>query len=173
MCNSVEALFTGVLTMGWELFNTALVVGVVSTGGAFLGSILSSRATLRSSQNALAGVDRQIRLQHAAKIAEFGQAWINGLRDAMSEFQAAAIIYERDQNLHMNTVLRLGAKIRLMMNKNDSRYSQLSTLMDDMLTAPDVRSRYSVGAKFTSLCQDILKTEWDVMKQKLADASKA
>jgi hypothetical protein len=148
----------------------ALLVGLVSTLGAFLGSWFSSKATLKSSANALHGIDRQIRLQSAAKLAEFRQAWINGLREAMAKYQAhGAISNMNDEN--MRELFKFHAEISLMMNRNDINYLRLQSAMDCFLHAPDSAKRFLCRDEFLLVCQDILKTEWDVLKEQLEAAT--
>jgi hypothetical protein len=151
-------------------FAYAILVGLVSAIGAFLGNWLSSRAALKSSANALRGIDRQIKLQGAAKIAEFRQEWINNLREAMSNFQSYGVTPNSDQG-EMREFYKYGTQIELLMNRSDPNYSRLQSAMYHFLTTETVAEKFSGNMPYVVVCQDILKTEWDVLKKQLAAAT--
>jgi Flp pilus assembly protein TadB len=68
-----------------------IVVGVLSALGGLAVGYLGKRASENAASKALHGIERQITFNHAAKIAEFRQAWINDLREAMATFQSIGI----------------------------------------------------------------------------------
>ncbi len=148
----------------------ALMVGAVSTAGAAFGSWLSSRATIRATRHALEGINRQIEFQRLAKVAEFRQAWINDLRESMATLQSIGVT----PNLHQQVqteFYRAGTKIELLMNRGDIRYKELQDCMYAFLAAETIEEKYLCNTPFVSVCQDILKTEWEVLKKDLNAAS--
>jgi hypothetical protein len=148
----------------------ALLVGFISAIGALIGNWLSSRAALRSSINALQGIDRQIRLQRGTKDAEFRQAWINELREAMANFQSFGVTPEADQQ-KAREFYKYGTQIELMMNRADPNYPKLQEAMYRFLAAESAKEKFRCNEPFVEVCQDILKTEWEVLKKRLEEAS--
>jgi hypothetical protein len=147
----------------------ALIVGAVSTVGATFGGWLSSRATLKATQKALAGIKRQIKFQHASKIAEFRQAWINDLRESMSTLQSIGVTPDL-QHRQRTDFYKAGTKIELLMNRSDIRYDRLQECMYAFLAAETAEEKYLCNAPFVLVCQDVLKAEWEVLKSDLAKA---
>jgi len=149
----------------------ALMVGAVSAVGAAFGGWLSYRATSRAARNALKGISSQIRFQHAAKVAEFRQAWINDLRESMALLQSLGVTPDL-QHQQEAAFYEAGTKIELLMNRGDERYEALQKCMYAFLAAESAEEKYRCNAPFVSTCQDILKTEWEVLKRDLAAAMK-
>jgi hypothetical protein len=129
-----------------------------------LGSFLTAWFAKQSAVLALKGVERQLALSGALKIAEFRQQWINTLRDSMSELQALAVT----EGSEAPEFHRLGLKIDLLMNRKDPRYSELHGYIASFMRADNERERWQCSADYTIVCQDILKTEWEVLKNALA-----
>jgi hypothetical protein len=123
-----------------------------------------------SSTNALRGIGRQIQLQRATKIAEFRQAWINELREAMADFQSFGVTPNSGQ-LETREFYKYGTQIELLMNKADPNYSKLQNAMYCFLSAKTIEQKFGCNAPFVEVCQDILKTEWRVLKKELAEAT--
>jgi hypothetical protein len=57
------------------------------------------------------------------------------------------------------------------MNRDDPNYERLQTAMYRFLSASSTDEKFACNAPYVSVCQDILKTEWDVLKRQLADAA--
>jgi hypothetical protein len=149
----------------------ALAVGAVSAAGACFGGWLSSRATKRSSAISLQGISQQLQFQRFAKIAEFRQAWINDLRDAMTEFQSIATAYSAI-DIPSREFHKAGTKIELMMNRRDAQYPILQKKMSAVHSAgSDALDIEAWSISFVETCQDILKAEWDVLKRDLLPQS--
>ena len=146
----------------------AVIVGIISALGVVGSAVLTAYAGDRAAKLALKGVERQIALNYAVKMAEFRQRWINDLRDAMSGFHSVAIL---PGSLDKREFFRLGTKIELLMNRNDPRYPNLDECMYDFLTAESRAEKWSCNAPFVTICQDILKTEWELLKRELASAN--
>jgi hypothetical protein len=150
----------------------ALMVGAISTVGATFGSWLSSRATLKATQKAFTSIKLQIEFQHAAKIAEFRQGWINDLRESMATLQSIGVTPDLQHQLHRE-FYKAGTKIELLMNRKDARYKALQDCMYAFLAAETVEEKFRCNEPFVEVCQDILKGEWEVLKLELTKASAA
>jgi hypothetical protein len=138
--------------------------------GVFVGAWLTSRATLRSSKNALVGIKLQMALQAEMKLSEFRQSWINNLRDCMAEFQSIGMTpgVEAEKERHF---YELGTKIELLMNRRDEGYSALQTVMYRLLLAKTKEEKYSCNRQFVEISQSILKREWEVLKLAVRNAA--
>jgi hypothetical protein len=108
------------------------------------------------------------------KIAEFRQTWINNLRDEMAEFQSHGVLPGHDPTKERD-FYRLGTKIELLMNPRDPDYGKLQSLMYGFLSTAngDASDKYGHNAQFVTVCQGILKREWDRLKRDIAKASAA
>jgi len=131
----------------------AIVVGIISALGVIAAAYISLR-----------GTHLQLQWSAQVKIAEFRQQWINDLRDAMSSYQSIAIGPEALENPDL---YRFGTKIELLMNRNDRKYEDLSRAMYAFLKAGDRPGRFECNKPFVTISQDILKDEWEVLKQEL------
>lgn len=106
----------------------------------------------------------QIEIAAALKLADFRQAWINELRDCISKLQTKSLnVPTLDQPRDESEIERLAYKIRLLMNPDDPNYAALNGYIDSLIKAGD----YPTVNKVTSLAQEILKTEWEVLKRDL------
>jgi hypothetical protein len=142
----------------------AAIVGAISAIGLIWGSILTSRASDRASQSAREAMEHQTKLNAKAKIAEFRQAWINNLRDAMAKLMG------QGYGAHApSDVIEATAKIQLLMNKKDGRYPQLTKSMKQYVIAMKSADQQYDSSEFIGLCQDILKNEWEVLKKELLE----
>jgi|SRR5580698_4084887 hypothetical protein len=145
-----------------------IVVGVLSAVGGLAVGYLGKRASQNAAAKALHGIERQIAFDHAAKIAEFRQAWINDLREAMATFQSIGIPKDDPAEQELR---RIRTKIELLMNRRDDKYPELHRLMHDMGNAIANDDSSWFNAPFVELCEDILKTEWEVLKRDLANGA--
>jgi len=123
----------------------------------------------------IASENKRQNLSRQQTISEFRQAWINSLRDALAEFLSYGMSFSEDPNT-ARKMHELGIKIELLMNPADEDYRELQLYLKDilgpsgqaMLTSkspvaqiPDFKSR------LISLCQKILKREWDKLKAEM------
>lgn len=131
------------------VFNAAVISGVISVFSAFL-SFYALRKQRKSTQQ--------------SKLAEFRQAWINSIRDAMSEFQSYAITPSLE-HVKQREFYQYGTKIELLLNPDDPQYSNLQRCMYRFLQAQSVDEKWSVNAEYVSICQKIIKAEWQVTKK--------
>lgn len=112
------------------------------------------------------------RIAAELKIAEFRQAWINSLREALSEFHSYGTIPGGNPKLERE-FYRLGTKIELLMNPNDPDYGALQECLYRYLDASDKEDieKYRLNTTLIDLSQGILKREWDRLKRELRSTS--
>lgn len=137
------------------------VATLCGTIAALAGALITSSVTRRNAkeENALAS---------RSKLADFREAWLNRLRDAIAELGSEA----QNSSGHPVTpntrrVYELAIKIRLLMNRKDSRYGTLDGLL---LALTEAKAGTDIGpliARLTEIAQDILKTEWETLKYDL------
>lgn len=149
-----------------QLLVVSVLIPLVSAVVAVASSWYSTRRVLKAERTKLA-------FQGDLKIAEFRQAWINSLRDEMSEFQSYGILPGHDPTKE-RAFYKLGTKIELLMNPGDTDYKELQALMYSFLSVAngDKIDKYSKNAEFIEVCQRILKREWDRLKSDISHASR-
>lgn len=144
-------------TWSWAL---PLIASLLALGGVTATIIVQWR-----------NFNRQLRSAHALKIAEMRQAWINNLRDAMATFQSYGVTPGLDQE-GQREFYEAGTRIELMMNRHDKNYERLNSAMYAFLGAESTREKYQQNPEYLSVCQDILKEEWEILKRDVKDAAK-
>ena len=68
----------------------------------------------------------------------------------------------------LKKLYRLAAKIRLLMNRNDPCYPELSSDIDLLLGNANQEGRNALLRDLTPVMQKILKAEWEVLKRDLS-----
>lgn len=127
---------------------------------ALAGALITSSVTRRNAkeENALAS---------RSKLADFREAWLNRLRDALAELGSEAQSSTHPVTPNTRRVYELAIKLRLLMNRNDTHYGALDGLL---LAVTEAKAGTDVGpliARLTEVGQDILKTEWETLKYDL------
>lgn len=127
--------------------------------------MVAAASSWYSTRRALKTERTKMAFEGNLKIAEFRQGWINSLRDEMAEFQSHGILPGHDPTKERE-FYKLGTKIELLMNPNDPDYQELQSQMYSFLSAAngDAIDKFSNNAAYISLCQRILKREWDRLK---------
>jgi hypothetical protein len=132
-----------------------------------VGAFFTFLSVWLSGRNARSNAERQNDLAAKMKLADFRQAWINQLRDCLADLQARGLMSSHKDD-EMLELFRIAAKVCLLMNKGDTHYTTLSNLMDLLIRNADQDSRIKYVRELTPLSQDILKTEWEVLKRDLS-----
>ena len=106
------------------------------------------------------------RLASKLKLVEMRQVWINGLRDDLASFQAIGVTPSFD---HVNDkeFYRLGTRIELFMYPNDVDFPELKRTLYAFLNAENLFEKYGANPAFVTVCQRILKREWDALKAEM------
>jgi len=149
---------------------TAISPAVLPLIGVFIGAWLTSRATLRSSRNALTGIRLQMTLQAEIKLSDFRQAWINILRDCLAELQSIGMTPGKEAQKEQR-FYELGTKVELLINNKDEDYEPLQKIMYRLLFSETIEDKYRCNAEFVEVGQRILKREWEVLKVSLRAAA--
>lgn len=149
------ALIAGSAALGAALF--AFIAALINASVARRNAILSAQIAQRT------------------KRAEFRQAWINQLRDSFSKAFAG---FAHPQGLDRQAAEE-GARILLMLNRNDPDYDKLTAAVHVLVQGADVsqEEKWKAQREFIAVSQDILKREWEVVKSEIGkfeeDARKA
>jgi hypothetical protein len=137
---------------------------------ALLGAIVGAGLTYTNARNANAINERNAKriddTTRSLKLSEHRLAWIQKLRDEMAIFQSWGMtpgVKQADQR----EFYEHGTRIELLMNPGDPDYRILQALMYRLLEAQDLNQKYSINAEFVSLCQKILKREWELAKREI------
>lgn len=145
---------------------------VVSVLIPLVSAVVAAASSWYSTRRALSTERTKMVFEGTLRVAEFRQAWINDLRDEMAEFQSHGVLPGHDPTTD-RSFYKLGTKIELLMNPRDPDYSQLQSLMYGFLSAAngDTFAKYGHNEQFVSVCQRILKREWERLKADIGKAS--
>jgi hypothetical protein len=153
------AVETAAVTWTW-----ATVVPVVASMIALIGVAYSVHIQTRNFR-------RQIKSAHTLKVAEMRQVWINNLRDSMAKFQSYGVTPSVAQQFERE-FYEYGTRIELLMNPNDANYCELKQCMYAYLKADDITAKYMANPALVDICQRILKSEWETLKNEISEAAK-
>lgn len=146
-----------------------VVASIVAAVTALLAVIVGPFLTMRASKNQMLGPMRQ--------------AWINSLRDTVSEFIAsvyvgpveAGVLSRDDQvreaayaskHAHIQKTVQLKEKIALLSNYKESEHQELVRLVNSAFAAYETGRDTAAALKaLREWSQQVLKTEWDVVKK--------
>lgn len=152
---------------------------IVAALAVFVGPIISWSIAKRQIRAASLLAKDQIRSSLEASnkqiIAPMRQAWINNLRDVLSELTSSALHYyvsgfeDRTEKEYQRVKL-LESKVRLMLNAKEDDHQRLEALIRKMIAAihyekgkedvfPDLHT------EVVALSRTILKREWDRVKE--------
>lgn len=106
---------------------------------------------------------RQLHSSHSLKISDMRQEWINSLRNAMATFQSYGVTPSLDHGAKREWY-EAGTKIELLMNPADPDFKELQDCMYAFLGAQTIEQKFSANPRFVTVCQRILKREWEVLK---------
>ena len=136
----------------------------IATIGGALVALMGVGVTLWGSRR---NAKEQNALASRMKLADFREAWLNRLRDSISELEAEILTLPSVSTSAMRRAFELATKIRLLMNRRDPRYTELDELLFAITNNDLLDSRFKLASELTELTQDILKAEWGVLKQDL------
>ena len=150
----------------------------IAATAAVLSAIISPLVSWRIARSTIAAnkitAGQQASLAYSLKIADFRQAWINDLRVSLVELQAAFSVplsHLRADRVYdgqeVDGVMRIVAKIELLLNRHDSYYESLMEAVERFQDAPTDSLKRQRRHEPVRCCQDVLKIEWDRLKSDL------
>ena len=153
----------------WFVRNPNILVLIVPLLSGLVAWVTAFYATRRS----LRSIRERIKFDRLIKISEFRQAWINSLRDCMAEFQSHGITPGHTPG-NEREFYKSGTKIELLMNPNDPDYTALQESLYKFLEASEGNTidKYRHNSEYVTICQRILKREWDRLKGELNDPTR-
>jgi hypothetical protein len=162
---------------------TALAAIGTALAAILVGPIVSSFVTRAQNKTALTVAQ----LQFTASVVSANRMnWINGLRDAVSEFLGTVWGYpifpgtttrspesiHDAQNAYSERVSTLRSQIALLINPNEEDHRNLLTLVDRAMSVARVhrdqefsRAAAEIHHEITATAQGILKREWERVKE--------
>lgn len=156
------------------LLTSAVVAAMVSAIVALVGHAISRKNAQLAAQISSQNAALSAKLEAAKKLADSRQRWIDQMREDMAEFVALAAVRQRNfdnDTLKNNDVfeklLMVNARINMRMNPKDIDYEKLDQLMGYCIFPENANGSGASSRAFVSLCQIILKREWDVLKSDL------
>jgi len=146
---------------------------VVASLAVFVGPFISLHVAKRQVRSSLEVANRQI-------TGPMRQAWINSLRDLLSEVCSSAHHYfvagfEVRKDEEYQRLTHLETKIQLMLNAKEDDHIQLEKLIREMVSSlergKDGDAEFIVvHPKVVALSRQVLKREWNVVKEPIAVA---
>jgi hypothetical protein len=157
----------------WLVDHQLLVTLVVTP---IVAAVVGAAATWYSGRRNLLAARTERMHQAAVEIARYRQAWIDSLRDDLSEYAGIiAMTYigappvERAERIAM-----LAMRIRMRMNRDDPDYQRLTEVLSRDLERflLGKRDEQEEGEALVPVSQLILKREWERLKADLREATK-
>ncbi len=145
----------------------ALVAGIF----AILSAWLARQSAKLSAEIARENAKLQAKLTANVKLAEFRQNWIDCLREDMAKFQSFGVTPELDHN-SVQEFYELGTRIELRINPKDKNFPALQEAMYGFLGAKTIEEKFIANPDYVNICQEILKTEWDVLCREVREVQK-
>jgi hypothetical protein len=153
-----------------QAFISQYQVLFISLGVPILTVLISWFVAAQTNRTSRKLAEKERALSVQLKLAEFRQAWIDGLREDLAAYSAATF-HTSDmplQNDRLHEIVSLGARVMLRMNTKDPDYEAFKTALSHALPS----SQEEADAAKTSLTvvtigQRILKREWERLKSDL------
>ena len=141
---------------------------LVAALAVFVGPFISLRIARRQVISSLEVANKQI-------VAPMRQAWINSLRDVLSELTSSALHYlvagyedRTDEEYQRLTLLE--HKVGLMLNFKEEDHRKLEQLIRTMISSLDTgkeaeKDFQEAYPEVLKLSREVLKREWDRVKE--------
>jgi hypothetical protein len=95
-------------------------------------------------------------------------AWMDKLRDTLSEFHSILMIKENvDQEKEAVKLSLLGTQIDLLLNQNDKVQKVLWDVTDKIYKSPSRKKRQSMDTALVTAGRAVLKAEWEKVKDEM------
>jgi hypothetical protein len=142
---------------------TAIIVALIGSGAVIGSALFALISALTNAWVARQNSHVQGRIAQRLKRAEFRQNWINALREAFVAFSSS--IVDKSMENRQSVLTEQTSRIVLLMNRDDPDFETLMNAMSEFMSeSKDENSRY----RLVPLFQNILKREWNVVKDELA-----
>lgn len=178
---------TAVLQASKNAASATTQAAYIAAGVAVAAAIITLIAGLINAWVARRNARFQVIVTQKLKHAEFRQDWINVLREQMAKFQALAYSDPTEKKIDQELAEAM-LRVLMQLNREDPNYPKLTNLMYAVMNYRRARAGRSVEnengqgaivshallpddplaserADFIIVCQDILKSEWDVTKK--------
>jgi hypothetical protein len=155
---------------------------IVAALAVFFGPIISWRIAKQqigaSSDLANAQINAALLTSNKQIVAPMRQAWINDLRDLLAELSSNILHYylagfeDRTDKEYQRLAL-IESKVKLMLNPREQDHRRLEELIRALVTTIERQSKFidefsELHDELVSLSRDVLKREWDRVKQPLS-----
>jgi len=146
---------------------------IIAALAIFVGPFISLYVAKRQVRSSLEVANRQI-------TSPMRQVWINALRDLLSELCSSAhhyfvAGYEDRADSEYQRLTHLESKIQLMLKAKEDDHIQLEKLIREMVSSLERGKQadatfVEVHQKIITLSRQVLKREWDVVKEPITVA---
>ncbi|WP_029586628.1 hypothetical protein [Bradyrhizobium sp. URHD0069] len=144
----------------------ALISGVL---GPFVQWRVGRRQGLASQLSAKASM-LAAEIAGAREVAKLRMAWMEKLRDTLSEYHAILMSTEDGGELlpdDTRTLSRLGTQIDLLLNRKDQLQRRLWEIADKIYKLDTQAERQALDEDLVQAGRDVLKAEWEKVKREM------
>lgn len=157
----------------------AAVAAIVAAILAFISGVLGplvqlsiGRRQAAASKQAADAAMLTAKNTGSREIARMRLAWMDKLRDTVSEFHSILMsMDDDDQEKEERELSRLGTEIDLLLNRNDAVQKALWDITDKIYNAPTRTERQSFDEELVKAGRAVLKSEWERIKSEMRGGS--
>jgi hypothetical protein len=145
---------------------TAVAIGAALL--AFIAGVLGPLVQLIIGSKQAATAQRAVDLTGSRSIATMRLAWMDKLRDTVSEYHSILMIKEDvDQEREAEKLSRLGTQIDLLLNRDDEIQRVLWDVTDKIYQSETIEERQSMDEELVRAGRAVLKAEWEKVKAEM------
>jgi hypothetical protein len=150
------------------LHSPPTLVAIVAAILAFLSGVLGPLVQLVIGSKQAAAAQRANDLTGSRTIATMRLAWMDKLRDTLSEYHSILMIRENvDQEKVAEKLSRLGTQIDLLLNRDDRIQGELWEITEKIYQCEAVEERQSMDQELVKAGRAVLKAEWEKGKAEM------
>ena len=157
------------------LHNPVAVAAIIAALLAFVSGVFGPWVQYRIGKRQAAAAQRaadaaMLIAQNAGtrEIATMRLAWMNKVRDTVSEFHSILMSREDvDQAKSAEELSHLGTQIDLLLNREDKQQRDLWEITDKIYNSQSREERQSMDDKLIAASRAVLKAEWEKVKAEM------
>ena len=158
-----------------------IVAGIAVFFGPWISWLVAKHQIEASSNLSTAQISSALLTSNKQIIAPMRQAWINDLRELLSEILSSALHYyvagyEDRTDQEYQRVTHLEHKIKLMLNPKEEDHQRLEEKIRNLIESIEQHPKFSdnfpdIHQEIVSLSRQVLKREWNRVKEPLTLSS--
>ena len=149
----------------------AIVAAILALASGVLGPLVQLRIGKKQAAAAQRAADASMLAAQnagAREIATMRLAWMNKLRDTLSEYHGILVSRENvDKHKVAEKLSRLGTQIDLLLNQDHSVQKALWKITDKIYYSETIEERQGLDKDLVSAGRAVLKAEWEKVKAEM------